>query len=107
MPIQRHLQAVAGAEFLQLPLIKQWLALLIRHHAPCVASLVGFPDSSKTMDSSVLETASELVMGAVDPISDFRGSAEYRTAMVGELFARAMNAALLRSRDQSVAVGYV
>ena len=63
--------------------------------------------NGKTIDSFVLETASDLVMDAVDPISDFRGSAEYRTAMVGELFARALNGTLRRSQGESVAAGYV
>ena len=58
-------------------------------------------------DRSVLERARELVMQTVDPISDFRGSAEYRTAMAGELFARAFEAALLRSQGAPVVTGYL
>ena len=59
------------------------------------------------MDVAVVEEARALVMGATSPHSDFRGSAEYRRTMAGELFARALKAAQLRSRGEPAAVGYL
>ena len=61
----------------------------------------------KTLDRSAIDEARELVMNAVDPHSDFRGSAGYRKAMAGELFSRAIDAAQRRSRGEPAATGYV
>ena len=55
----------------------------------------------------MIEEARELVMGATDPHTDFRGSAEYRRTMSGVVFARALNAALRRSRGERAATGYL
>ena len=58
------------------------------------------------MDAAVIEEARGLVMGATDPHSDFRGTAEFRRNMAGELFTRALKAAHLRSRGESAKTGY-
>ena len=58
------------------------------------------------IDAAVIEEARGLVMGATDPHSDFRGTAEFRRNMAGELFTRALKAAHLRSRGESAKTGY-
>jgi len=48
----------------------------------------------KELSESVLSEAGELAKGAVDPISDIRGSAEYKRAMVGVFLRRTVQAAV-------------
>lgn len=48
----------------------------------------------KELSESVLSEAGELAKGAVDPISDIRGSAEYKRAMVGVFLRRTVQAAM-------------
>jgi CO/xanthine dehydrogenase FAD-binding subunit len=45
-------------------------------------------------------------MQAADPQSDMRGSADYKRTLVRTLVARALSAALRRSRGESVEVGH-
>ena len=48
----------------------------------------------KELTESVLVEAGELAKGAVDPIDDIRGSADYKRAMVGVFLKRTVQAAL-------------
>jgi carbon-monoxide dehydrogenase medium subunit len=48
----------------------------------------------KELTESVLVEAGELAKGAVDPIDDIRGSADYKRAMVGVFLKRTVKAAL-------------
>ena len=61
----------------------------------------------KAPEPAVIAEARELVMASTDPHSDYRATAEYRRTMAGELFTRALSAALLRRRGDPVSVGYL
>ena len=51
----------------------------------------------KAFTPELLRTASEAVMNEVEPVGDFRGSAEYRREMAGVLARRALEAAWKRA----------
>ena len=51
----------------------------------------------KAFTPELLRTASEAVMSEVEPVGDFRGSAEYRREMAGVLARRALEAAWKRA----------
>jgi carbon-monoxide dehydrogenase medium subunit len=52
-----------------------------------------------TLDDKTIERAVELVREASSPISDMRGTAEYRRQVVGVLARRALHAAVQRARQ--------
>lgn len=69
----------------------------------CVGAAVATPKrmseaesflKGKELTDSVLREAGELAKGAVEPISDIRGSAEYKREMVGVFLRRTVQAAL-------------
>ena len=64
-------------------------ALLAEAAAQC---LVG-----TSVDDAAIKAAADAAMAIADPIGDMRGSAEYRTAMAGEMTARAIRGALARA----------
>jgi carbon-monoxide dehydrogenase medium subunit len=61
----------------------------------------------RPLDASVIAEARELVMEATEPHSDFRGTAQFRKQMAGELFTRALNAAQRRKRGEPAQTGYL
>lgn len=63
------------------------VAPTIIHATEAEAYLVG-----KSLDSETIQRAAELAMQAARPISDIRGSAEYRRYMVGVLIRRGLTA---------------
>lgn len=50
-----------------------------------------------TVDDAAVAAAVEAAMAIVEPVSDMRGSAEYRTAMCGQMTARAIRNAVERA----------
>jgi hypothetical protein len=76
-----------------------------------------FPISGRTLEPSHIaalgqikaaaENTRELDMKATVPHSDHRGTAEYRKAMAGVLFTRALNAAVLRRKGEAALTGYL
>jgi len=64
-------------------------ALLAEAAAQC---LVG-----TSVDAAAIKAAAAAAVAIADPISDMRGSAEYRAAMAGEMTARAIRSALARA----------
>nr|CAI78853.1 carbon monoxide dehydrogenase medium chain [uncultured bacterium] len=58
------------------------------------AALVG-----QAPEESAFRHAADAAMGAAEPISDLRGSAEYRRELVGVLTRRALSAACQRARE--------
>lgn len=60
----------------------------------------------QTVTAKSIAAAAEAAMQAADPQSDMRGSADYKRTLIRTLVARALDAALRRSRGQSVEVGH-
>lgn len=50
-----------------------------------------------SLDEAAIKAACDAAMAITDPVSDMRGSAEYRTAMAGEMTARAIRRAAERA----------
>lgn len=48
------------------------------------------------IDDGAVEKAAGIVIGAIDPVGDLKGTAEYRTAMAGVMTARAIRRAAVR-----------
>ncbi|MGH9556471.1 MAG: FAD binding domain-containing protein [Terriglobales bacterium] len=61
----------------------------------------------RAVDAKSIAAAAEAAMHAADPQSDMRGSADYKRTLVRTLVARALDAALRRSRGQPVEVGHL
>ncbi|MGH9602697.1 MAG: FAD binding domain-containing protein [Terriglobales bacterium] len=61
----------------------------------------------RAVDAKSIAAAAEAAMHAADPQSDMRGSADYKRTLVRTLVSRALDAALRRSRGQSVEVGHL
>ncbi len=61
----------------------------------------------QSVDAKSIAAAAEAAMRVADPQSDMRGSAAYKRALVRTLVTRALDAALRRSRGQSVEVGHL
>ena len=51
------------------------------------------------VDDAAIKAAAAAAMGITDPVSDLKGSAEYRAAMAGEMTERAIRAALEKARS--------
>lgn len=51
-----------------------------------------------TLDDAAIKAAADAVMAITDPVSDMRGSSDYRTAMAGQMTARAIRSAAERAR---------
>ncbi len=62
------------------------------HSAEAGAALAG-----SSLDDAVVERAAEIVKGAIEPVDDLKGTAEYRTAMAGVMFSRAVARAAERA----------
>ena len=60
----------------------------------------------QTVNAKSIAAAAEAAMQAADPQSDMRGSADYKRTLIRTLVSRALDAALRRSRGQSVEVGH-
>ena len=58
------------------------------------ASLVG-----KEISEENIKTASEAAQASATPISDMRGTAEYRTHLIGVLTRRALHGAIQRAKE--------
>ena len=58
------------------------------------ASLVG-----KEITEENIKAASEAAQASATPISDMRGTAEYRTHLIGVLTRRALNGAIQRAKE--------
>ena len=58
------------------------------------------------VDAKSIASAADAAMSAADPQSDMRGSADYKRTLVRTLVSRTLDAALRRSRGQSVEVGH-
>ena len=57
------------------------VALGAAAHVPVRATAVEAALAGKTADEKTFREAAPLVLGAIDPIADFRGSAEYKRKM--------------------------
>ena len=55
--------------------------------------------AGKAESAEVIQEASELAQGAARPISDMRGTAEYRTHLTGVLTKRAIKGAVQRAKE--------
>lgn len=55
--------------------------------------------AGKAVSAEVIQEASELARGAARPISDMRGTAEYRTHLTGVLTKRAIQGAVQRAKE--------
>jgi carbon-monoxide dehydrogenase medium subunit len=75
------------------------LAPTIHLVADAAAALMG-----TSGDRAAAEQAAEAAAGAAAPISDVRGSAEYRRAMAAVIARRAIEAAVARARGETVAI---
>ena len=62
------------------------------HSAEAGAALAG-----TSLDEAAVERAVEIVKGAVEPVDDLKGTAQYRTAMAGVMFSRAVARAAERA----------
>ena len=51
-----------------------------------------------TLDDALIDKAASLAQAAAKPISDMRGTPEYRTHLVGVLVKRALHVAIQRAR---------
>ncbi len=60
----------------------------------------------KAVTAKSIAAAAEAAMQAADPQSDMRGSADYKRTLIRTLVARALDAALRRSRGEPVEVGH-
>ena len=65
---------------------------------PLLAKEAGDALVGKTLDDAAIETAAQLAQQAASPISDMRGTAEFRTHLVGVLTRRTLKAAAARAR---------
>lgn len=59
------------------------------------------------MDPDVVEAAAQLVRDAANPLADVRGSSDYKRAVCGALFRKAVDVALRRHRGETVEGGHV
>jgi len=60
----------------------------------------------RAVNAKSMAAAAEAAMHAAEPQSDMRGSADYKRTLVRTLVARALDAALRRSRSEPVEVGH-
>ncbi len=72
------------------------LAPTIRRVADAEAALVGSDGGAAAIDA-----AGAAVSAAATPISDVRGSADYRRAMAAVIAGRALETALRRAREET------
>ncbi len=61
----------------------------------------------QTLSPEVVEAAAERVMEAASPLADVRGSSDYKRAVCGALFKKAVDVALRRRQGENVKGGHV
>ena len=69
---------------------------------PLFAEAAGEQLTGQSINDENIEAAAEAAKAIARPISDMRGTAEFRTHLVGVLVKRALNGAVKRAKGQYV-----